>query len=271
MKAFKILGIVLLSICLFFSLMTLMLSVSVKDIFENKLMVTAFKTGVMENVPEEDKKEVSKALDEVLKYPEVSELIDAVLNDYINYDSNKGVSDKTIDLIMKFAVDHADDIKKISGEDFNINEIDTPENRQALREGMNKVYDDNIENDSDAQSVKDVLKAYNDYTSDNYWKIMAGIVLLIISLIALISWSYYRWMQPVGIVSIIASVFTFLFYGGLYGINMLLKESTDMNLTVTSNVVLWFAIIEIVLGITFLIVHSNLLNRERQNNQIATV
>ena len=94
MKALRILGIVLLSILLFVGVMFFMASVSIKDIVQNQLIVTAFKEGVKEGVPEENKKEVDEIVDKITSYPETNEIIESVINDYANYNTNKTVSDK---------------------------------------------------------------------------------------------------------------------------------------------------------------------------------
>ena len=74
--------------------------------------------------------------------------------------------------------------------------------------------------------------------------------------------------------SIIASVFTFMFYGLMTLLFTALNESTDFNITISSNAVLYTAIIELVVGITFVVLCSVFTTRERQalqNTQVTTV
>jgi hypothetical protein len=254
--------------------MFLMASVSIKDIVQNQLIVTAFKEGVKEGVPEENKKEVDEIVDKITSYPETNEIIESVINDYANYNTNKTVSDKTIDLIIKFCKDHKDEYEKLTGEKIDISEIDTPENRKAIKDGFNEAMETNKIDGEDAEAVTEVIKVYSSFTSNTYWKSLIVFNIVVIALIGLLSWSYYKWLQPVGIVSIIASVFTFIFYGGLSFLTMAIKESTDFKLSIASNTVLYFAIFEIVIGISFVVLCSVLANRERQalqNTQVTTV
>lgn len=274
MKVLRGFGIAILSIVLFFGVMCLMLSYSLKDIVQNKIMVTAVKESLKESVPEENKKEVEPIIDQVMSYPETNEIIESVLYDFVNYDTNKGISDKTIDLVIKFCKDHKEDYEKLTGEKVDINDIDTPESRQALRDGFSEVIEDEYINDSDAELITNIIKIYSSATSSKYTKLLIVIDIIIIGLIGVLSWSYYKWLQPVGIVSIIASIFTFLFYGGLAFITTALNQSTSFKASISSNAVLYTAIIELIVGITFIILCSVFTTRERQalqNTQVTTV
>ena len=274
MKILRGFGIAILSIVLFFGIMSLMVSVSLKDIVQNKIMVTAFKEGIKSGVPEENKKEVDQFIDKVMSYPETNEIIESVINDYANYNTNKDVSDKTIDLIIKFCKEHKEDYEKLTGETINIDDIDTPESRKALRDGFNEAMEENKIDGEDAQAVTEVIKVYSSFTSSNYTKLLIVFNVIVVCLIGLLSWSYYKWLQPVGIVSIIASVFTFMFYGLMTLLFTALNESTDFNITISSNAVLYTAIIELVVGITFVVLCSVFTTRERQalqNTQVTTV
>ena len=274
MKVLRGFGIAILSIVLFFTVMSLMVSISLKDIVQNKFMVTAFKEGLKESVPEENKKEVEPIIDQVMSYPETNEIIESVLYDIVNYDQTKGMSDKTIDLVIQFCKNHKEDYEKLTGEEVDINDIDTPESRQALKDGFNEVMEDEYINDSDAELITNIINVYSSATSTKLVKILIVSIIIIIGLIGVLSWSYYKWLQPVGIVSIIASVFTFLYYGGLSFISTALNESTSFKVTFASNEVLYTAIIELIVGITFVVLCSVFTTRERQalqNTQVTTV
>lgn len=282
MKVLQGFGIAILSIVLFFLTMTLVLSMSVKDIFQNNIIGAAVKEGIKEGTAEKSKSlnndDLNKFINNIMDDPEMNNIIDSVISEMTTYNTTHEVSDKTVDLFYNFVIKHKSDIEALANDELDFSKLDTEEGKKEFRDGikngLNEVMDENSIEGSDADTLIEGIKVYNTITSKQFIIGMVSVIIVIIGLIALVSWSYYKWLLPTGVVSIVSSIFTFIYYGGLSLISAALKESVDFEITIASGVVLVSAIMLLMIGIAFIVLHSVLNKKELEtirNNQMTTV
>lgn len=238
MNVLKKIAIAIICTLLVFVVEGLSIVVCTKDIFENQLLTVAFKEGILDGTTPEQKEEVNKMLEAIESNKDVGNIINSVIEDCINGE----VSDSTIDQVMKYVKDNKDVFN------INVDDIDTPETRQEIRDKMNIVYEE--VNKEDDQTVRNVLKTYSKISSAATIRNAIFVILVLIGLLVLLHWSYYTWMKPLSKVFITSSILMFLFSILIIGLNEMVKEA-GVHMSVNNKLVLIFAFSELAIGILF--------------------
>ncbi len=238
MNVLKKFAIAIICTLLVFVVEGLSIVVCTKDIFENQLLTEAFKEGILDGTTPEQKEEVNKMLEAIESNKDVSNIINSVIEDCINGE----VSDSTIDQVMKYVKENKDVFN------INVDDIDTPETRQEIRDKMNTVYEE--VNKEDNQTVRNVLKTYSKISSTATIRNAIFVILVLIGLLVLLHWSYYTWMKPLSKVFITSSILMFLFSILIIGLNEMVKEA-GVHMSVNNKLVLIFAFSELAIGILF--------------------
>ena len=263
MKILKGFAIAILCIIFSITMFGLTISISVKDIVQNQLLTTAIKSAVTENVTnEEDKKVINEYVDKFTQDPELNELVDLVLRDYIEYtNSGKQVSDETVDKIISFLNNHKEEVAKFSNEDIDFTELNSQKTKDEIKKSINEGFQD-VDSANAEVSVSEVLTVYTAATSNTYLFALSVVLVIIAALIALVSWSFYAWLKPVGITTIVTAVYTLIGYSLLTVLFTALASSEDVNISINGNTLLYAGIIEFVLGVVFVVIYGVLSKRE---------
>jgi hypothetical protein len=270
MEALKKFGTAFFSMLLFLNVMVLVFAIASKDIVQNNVLIAAVKESIKEEANEEEKKQIDELVDRVASYPEVNQLLDSFLDDYVNYRSTRKVSDKTVDQLIDFFDNHKEDVEKMVGGEIDLDKLHTPEVRKQIEEGFDEVL--KTSTDESYDTLIEVATTYNKISSNRYWLMLTFTMILLIVIIALIQWSTYKWMRNFGIILTSASIITLIIYSILVALSGVITEHLSTSISISSYVLLYSALIELIVGIALQVIHNILKNKEQtviiDNNQI---
>ncbi len=258
MKALREFFIVVLCIALVCLTTSLAILVGLKDVLQGSLITEEIKEIVKLPEGTENSEEINKAIDEIASYKGTSDIIDSVLDDVSNSeDGNLVLSDKTYDLIIKAIEDNREDLLKmgVTEKDLNevIDQIKNPENREKVNEDMTNSFKEfNI--DVGGSNVNAVSKISSVIAPKTIKKLMITIV-VIICLIALLSFSPYKWIRPVSISSLISGLNVLIVYAGFDMISQAMLESSS-NIKLDSSKLLSIGLPLVIGGICGLVIYT---------------
>ena len=228
MKALREFLIVILSMVLVAMITCLGVFVSFRNIVNTSLGGEVVKNIVVtSDMSEEEKKKVDEAIDKVTSYKGTQEVIDSVLDDINNSSDGKIIiSDKTIDKFIQAVEDNKQELLDLGVSEQDINEFITetkdPENRSKIQEGINDGYQElNVDTGNTSFNL---IKTYSSIASPSAIIKIGSAIGVVVMLIALLSWSWYKWIRPTSISSIIAGVNLLAIY---YGIDAIMNSVVD--------------------------------------------
>lgn len=260
----------LLSFIISFVLLVLILGLTVtaalKNVVQNQLVKEVAKQVIISQTDNEDNISYD-VMDKLFSYKETNEIIDSSLADYINYSNGtiSGVSDETLDLIIEFCVKYKTDLENITKEEIDLKNVQSQEARENLSKSINEVLGKvTIEANS---PVTNVVTAYETIISDNFKLGILSVIAFLVVLLALINWSPYKWMRPLGSVLITSGILVSILYGIMCVVYSMVKQSIDMDINVDTSVILISGICEFVSGIFLLIIYS-IINKKCNKKKI---
>lgn len=260
MKGLRVFLIVVISVVLVFLISFVTVVSTVKKTLEGPILKEALKSTVKNEISGFKEEQIVE-IDKILDSEETGDIIDSVLDEYVKYmdgETNE-IGDQTIDILFDFIRKHKADIEKITGEEIDLNEIDTPENREDFKKSLNEGLEDLKKQEN--SEVNFAIKTYAKITSKRFLVKMICVICALIVIIGLLSWSLYKWLLPVGIVFIVSGVLSgILFVISLFA-NAILKSSTDVGFSLDYKFLLIIFLSELVGGIVFVVI-QNILNKK---------
>ena len=243
-------------------LITLFTTVSsVKNIIQNQLIVEGAKQIILAENGEEAREYVD-VIDEIVKSNGASEIVDSVLNEYTEYleTGDTELSDDTVNLIINFCVDNKEKIEKITGEEIDVNKINSEESKTELKEGFGDAVEEiNIPRDIPVSSI---IITYGKFTSNSFKQNLLIIILVLVVLLMLLSWSLYKWTKPLGTVLLTSGILVTILYLLIFVGTGIINKSLETQINIDANYLLISGIIEIVSGIILLVVYS-IINKKK--------
>ena len=243
-------------------LITLFTTVSsVKNIIQNQLIVEGAKQIILAENGEEAREYVD-VIDEIVKSNGASEIVDSVLNEYTEYleTGDTELSDDTVNLIINFCVDNKEKIEKITGEEIDVNKINSEESKTELKEGFGDAVEEiNIPRDTPVSSI---IITYGKFTSNSFKQNLLIIILVLVVLLMLLSWSLYKWTKPLGTVLLTSGILVTILYLLIFVGTGIINKSLETQINIDANYLLISGIIEIVSGIILLVVYS-IINKKK--------
>lgn len=242
-----IICIVLVPIILGFSII-----IQTKDAVENQFIVEAIKQVVSNDL--EKVKIDDKTLDEITNTDDANKLIETLILEYSKYteDSTYKVSDEAVEMLINFCLENEEALEKLSEEDLDFDELRKPEAKEEIQKAIDESFRDL--NADGQEEIGMIVYGYAQLTSKATLIKIAAVILGLIAVIALLSWSAYKWMIPVGIVGIVTGTLTLIMYAAFNFLSNLLKE--EIGLEISVKLLLIFGVVEFVLGLAFVITRS---------------
>lgn len=264
MKFLKGFIITILSIILFSLMLVFAVDLTVKNIIEDQMTFKYIKDSLVKEYGNNLSNDFEKNYESIVASNDTEHLFDSILKEYKGYHDNNYVSPELVDEIIEYIKTHEHDIEGITNEDIKIEDIDNAEVRNEITKGLEEMYSDI--NSDDGENITVALDIYLFATSKRVLMTMVIIMLFIAFLIALIKSSNYKWMKPVGITSIVASVFVISLY---QGIKFIIDISNLENININSNITLIIGAIYLVLGIALIIIKHNIDNQIKTSTDIS--
>ena len=234
MKALREFFVVILSMALVCVLTSIGIITGVKDVFQGTLVTEGIKEIVKVPEDNENAKEVNEAIDKIASYEGTKEIIDSFLDDASkSSNGNFTLSDKTYDLVLKALEDNKEEFMKmgVTEEDYNraVKEMKDPETRKKINQDLSKGF--NETNVNNTTSNVNVISSLTKIVAPSTVHKMIVAAVIIVSLIALLTFSPYKWIRPVSVSSIIAGINVGICYFGFDVITkMVLENNATMNL-----------------------------------------
>lgn len=257
MKVLRGLLVFILSFVLTTLIIGLTVTASVKDVIQNQLMGEMVKQLIIRETDDDDDNNVQlNAVDKIFSYKETNDIINSAISDYVNYveGNTNGVSKETVDMIINFCIEHKSDLEEISGEELNIDEINSPEVRDRLIDSVNESINE-VKIDKSSPVIK-VVSAYGKITSNDFKIKVLALIGILVLLIGTISWSLYKWMKPVGSALITSGVVVSLLYVLIEVATNFANQSIGISISIDGKLILIAGIVELVSGIVILIIYA---------------
>ena len=270
MKVLRNIIYVILAIFLGIFINLLSLTMILKNVVQDELITNTIKTSIVSGYLSKNIKDINKLTDEqkqmlekFLNDNEINEVVDVLMDNYINYQSDKNfkISQNDVDKLKNYVVSHEDLLKEASGEDFDINDVLKEITVDNIDKNARKVADQLDELPSE---VKPIVSSYKYITVGPVKVILIGAIIICISLMMLISWSLIKWMKATGVCLITNGVLISLTFAFVDGIKDLFLKAIDMKFTITnisfSNILI-IGLSELAIGIALVVGHK-LLNKK---------
>ena len=260
MKILKGIGIFFLSLFAFIFVFLLSLSLIFKNVIQKGVVGSVVKNIIVEEfssdekLTDEDRKNIEK-VNKVIKTDDINKLVDKLLDEYEKSLDNEDyeVSEKTVDFVIDLLVEYKDLINDITNENVTEKEIRSSETRDGITEAFNEVLGDHPEYNEDA--VRLAVTSYNLFVSNTFRIILVFLTLLCFALIALIKKSYFKWMKSASKVIVsVGLIVTASYFAILYAFRTI-NSNTNYNIVINPKYILVLGVVEIVIGICFLIGH----------------
>ena len=256
MKFLKHLGTFVVCLLLFLTIFGYTLILNVKDVVQHQLIAEVIKEAFpsKEGLNEEETNKINEIISSMTTSEDVDEIINNIIGEVDNLSKGKSVSDKTLDMIIHYFSDHLEDINKITKQEYTLDDINSNETRENLKKSIEEVYKEISKDDS--KVVVKTVTTYGKVTSKNSTLYVIGIVLVLLVLLGLINFSYYKWIKPFGIVMAVSGSivsFIYLFFNVAYDF---IVKNVNLDIKVDTRTILFYGVGEIVLGILILVVYS---------------
>lgn len=247
------------------------LTLIAKNVIQDEIITNTIKTSIVsgylsKNIKEidelpEDKK---KMLEEFLNDNEINEVVDVLIDNYVNYqgDTNHKISQDDVDKIKNYIVKHEDMIKQIGGKNIDIDEI----TKDITVDNIDKNAKEAVESFDDFPAdIKPVFSSYKYITVGPAKMVLAGLIVFCLALMMLISWSLVKWMKATGVCLITNGVLITLMYIFIDGIKDLILKAINLGISmnnVSFNNILIIGLSELGIGILLVIIHKVLSNKK---------
>jgi hypothetical protein len=235
---------------------------TVFDIVQQQIVPATLASGLKDaGVSEEEMKQIDEA---AANLSGVDEVVGAVLKDVNGIRSGKqeGASDESIDAIINFIKNNKNFIEKYSNEEVDINEIESK--RDEFKTSLNNLYGNlKVRDDSPISKAVSIMGTL---TVNATKKNLTIILVILIALTIVVSWSYTLWIQLLGKNLVSAGVIDLFMYLLLSVVIPRIAVGT-MNITVNATSILIIAISLIVSGILMQIIYKVLDKKLKEINK----
>jgi hypothetical protein len=271
MKALREFFIIILSFLLIGMITCLGVFVSFRNIVNTSIGGEVVKNMVAtDDMSEEEKQKIDDAIDKVTSYKGTQEVIDSVLNDInSSSDGNITISDETLDKFIQLIEDNKQELIDLGATEQDINELikdaKDPENRSKIQEGINAGYQE-LNVDTGNQSYN-IIKTYSSIASPKAIIRLGTSIGIVVMLIMLLSWSWYKWIRPTSISSIIAGLNLLIVYYGIGAIVDWVVNDSDVSFNVDTSILRIVSHSVFFGGIAALIIYIVINNVMKKNNK----
>ena len=255
MKFLKHLLTFIVSLLLFLTIFGYTLILNVKGVIEHQVIGEVVKSTISKNtsLTEEDHKRIDEIIDKVSNYDDVDELINTLIQEIGNVGEGKSVSDKTIDIIINFCVNHIDDINQLSDTKYTVEELKSQETRNDLKKSIETAYKE-INKDS-SKDIINIVSTYGKVTSKTSTLYVIGIIIVLLVLLGVIHLSLYKWIKPFGIVLAVSGSVVSIIYLVFNVLYDFIVKNVNLDIKIDTKTILIYGVGEILLGIVIIIIY----------------
>ena len=215
-----ILGLLLFNLCGVF-----ILSFSMEEIFQKNIVRSIAQESVNHiNSNTDISVEQGEQIKAILEDKEVNALAENFVNEIIENmgDENATFDSSVIDNLFDYLIENKEKIEKATNTEIDISEIEDLRNSDSYTEFKNE-FTQSINQSTNAidDDSKMIIQTYSYVVSDDFRYIILFLIVVDLVLIALVQWSFYKWLSVLGRV-LIPSGITLLLLS--FVINVTLEE-----------------------------------------------
>lgn len=268
MKFLKIFFTFIVSLLLFLTIFSYTIILNVKNVVQNQVATEVVKTMIKKksaDLSNEEKQKINDAIDSFSSDKELDNVITSLIQEIKNVSEGKDVSNESVELVIKFCVNHVDDINKIANTNYTVSDIDNAESRENLKKSIKEVYKDISKDDSKA--LVDLVTTYGTVTSSKSTIYVIGIIVVLIVLLGLINMSPYKWIKPFGIVLAVSGSLVSIIYLGFNILYDFIINDIKLDISIDTRTILIYGVGEIIAGVVILVVY-NVINKIVKNTKV---
>lgn len=234
MNMFKKVLVLFFSLLLMVIVFFLVINCTLKDILVESIIKENIKTQVMEQLKTDGKIPDDEKVNEIMESEEISNLLDK----YLDYTINGVVDEENLEDvdverdILKFLQDNKEVLEKEIGAEITDQMINDAVEKLDTRE-LTKSYKEAVKETSNnmTTSEKSLIKNFKYFLSEKFRIILIIAAVVTLLIIALIEWSFYKWLKSLSIALIINSI---CFMTSSFVIDQLAKATSNVTIKMSN-------------------------------------
>ena len=234
MNWFKKVLVLFFSLLLMVIVFFLVINCTLKDILVESIIKENIKTQVMEQLKTDGKIPDDEKVNEIMESEEISNLLDK----YLDYTINGVVDEENLEDvdverdILKFLQDNKEVLEKEVGAEITDQMINDAVEKLDTRE-LTKSYKEAVKETSNnmTTSEKSLIKNFKYFLSEKFRIILIIAAVVTLLIIALIEWSFYKWLKALSIVLIVNSI---CFMTSSFVIDTLAKAASNVTIKMSN-------------------------------------
>ena len=252
-------ALLILSFLLVNCISGIMLSITMEQIIQKDLITSLFAQTAVPQIASSiglDDKE-SEAIQEMMEDEKISDTINQISSELMEAlgDPNASFDQSTLDGFLDYFIENKDKLEELTGSEIDVEEIEkfkeSDEYKEFGEELSESLKKSTAEMDS---SSKSALQGYNVIKSNNFRFGLLGAAVVLLILIALVQWSFYKWLGTLG---------KALFTSGLcitiigLGVNYFmdyLTQKIDFNIHINTGNILFMGIMSVIVGLLLVVI-----------------
>lgn len=270
MKFLKVFTAFIIGIILFILILALSLIFRVESFIEKDLVVSVVKESSISEINNNATTDSEKSfLEGLLKDKASEEVIERIVQNYISYktNSNYDVSENDCDFLLDYILKHRAEINAASNTNYSEEDIKKAFNYEECKKTVKKIFD-NI--DPGTEETNKTMALYSKITSNGTKVILIVSIVICIAFVALVNFGFVKCLKILGIDLIGVGVIFSIIYIIISNIQSSIaadKKTLEIIRGINISGFLTTSIIEIVLGIVFLIVYKLLINKAKDEDK----
>ena len=237
----------------------LLLSFTVKNIIQEELIGGAIKEAFIPEIIDNanlDKKD-KEVMEELFENKEVNGMVNDMVDDILStMSSGDGeISQENVDAIFDYVISNKDKIEEVTGQKIDLSELEEVRNSEEFQNVTKQLTESLTESAANLDDTsKTAIKTYTYMVSNEFRIVLLIGIIVDLLLIALVQWSFYKWMSTLGKALTTSGLTLLILYFIIdkFIAKLLKEQSITFNINTTS--VLSMSLICIVFGILLVVI-----------------
>ena len=267
-----ILGFILLIL-----IVALSISFKAKSFVEKDFLIPAFKEMLVQGISQSDLNEdETKLVTKIIKDNDFEKILKRAVVNFKDYftDKDYSLSKDDYELVLNYVLRYREELNTLEETDYSEEKIRELLNYNDANDMVKELFESVYEG-NDRESIDKVVYIYVKATSTGIKTILFLAIVVVLVLITLVNWSFYKWLVITGIDLILSG----LLFSGLFALCheariKLIEANSDITGVVNSiniNSFILIAFIEIVIGVLMIIGYQrtkNIANVEVKTHRV---
>ena len=280
-KFFRGLLVFLLSLILVGFINGFILSITIEQVIQKDLITGVFKQAAIPSITNSIglSEEEQKAFEELMDDEQVNDTLNEISSELIEAlgDPNMEFDQSSLDGILDYFIENKDKLEELTGTEVDVSQIEEFKNSEEYKDFGNQLTESIKESTSTMDNTsKEALQAYSYIISKDFRIACVIGVFVVLVLIALVQWSFYKWISTFGKALTTCGVGILIF---ALGANTLLRYFTkEYNFHFELNLgnIYFMGAMAIIIGILLIVICKiiqNMLkikkNKEVENSEVS--